>query len=104
MVKISRKSIKKGSRDAKKAEKEAKKQTKKKAEQGKRVELNSKELKVNLEQLQKDVKKAYGSMLKLVPESIKDAKVKRFGNASHIILPKEYAGKKAMVIIKKPEK
>ena len=66
-----------------------------------RVELSSKEIKVNLEQLQKDVKKAYESMKKLVPESIKDAQIKRFGNASHIILPKEYAGKRATVIVKK---
>ena len=66
-----------------------------------RVELSSKEIKVNLEQLQKDVKKAYETMKKLLPESIKDTEIKKFGNASHIILPKEYAGKKATVIVKK---
>lgn len=66
-----------------------------------RVELSSKEIKVNLEQLQKDVKKAYETMKKIIPESIKDAEIKRFGNAAHIILPKEYAGKKATVIVKK---
>jgi putative transposon-encoded protein len=67
----------------------------------KRVELSSKEIKVNLEQLQKDVKKAYETMRKVIPESIKDTEIKKFGNASHIILPKEYAGKKATVIVKK---
>jgi len=66
-----------------------------------RVELNSKEFKVNIEQLQKDVQKAYGSMMKLIPEAVKNVEVKPFGNASHIILPKEYAGKKASVFISK---
>jgi putative transposon-encoded protein len=65
------------------------------------IELNSKELKVNLEKLQKDVKTAYVSMKKVLPEAIKNNKIKRFGNASHIILPKEYAGKSAIVIVKK---
>jgi len=69
---------------------------------GKRIiELNSKEIKVNLEQLQKDVKKAYDTMKKVLPESINSTEIKKFGNASHIILPKEYAGKRATVIIKK---
>ncbi|HEB47032.1 MAG TPA: DUF2080 family transposase-associated protein [Candidatus Pacearchaeota archaeon] len=67
----------------------------------KRVELNSKELRVNLEKLREDVKNAYDTMKKLIPEAIKDIEVKPFGNASHIILPKEYSGKRATVIIKK---
>jgi len=66
----------------------------------KRFELNSKELRINLDQLQKDAKKAYKSMMKVVPESIKDVEIKRFGNASHIILPKNYSGKRATVIIR----
>ena len=78
-----------------------KKKTAQEKNKNKRVEFSSKELRVNLDQLQKDVKKAYGSMMKLIPESIKDAEIKRFGNAAHIILPKEYAGKKATVIVKK---
>lgn len=91
MVKIRKTSVKKDTK--------TKKKTKSKAR--KRFELSSKELKVNLDQLQKDVKKAYSSMMKVVPESIKDAEIKKFGNASHIILPKRYAGKRATVIIKK---
>ena len=67
----------------------------------KRIEISSKELKINLEQLQKDVSKAYDSMKKLVPDAIKNVEVKPFGNASHIILPKEFSGKKAVVFVKK---
>ncbi|MFQ5531692.1 MAG: DUF2080 family transposase-associated protein [Candidatus Nanoarchaeia archaeon] len=67
----------------------------------KRIEINSKEIKVDLEKLQKDVMKAYESMKKIIPESITEREIKPFGNASHIILPKEYAYKKAKVIIKK---
>lgn len=74
---------------------------KKGKKQRKRIELNSKEFKVNLEQLQKDVSKAYKSMKMMVPHAVKNIKVKKFGNASHIILPKEFAGKKAVVFIKK---
>jgi putative transposon-encoded protein len=92
MVKIRKASVRKGKKDDKDFSSK---------KSNKRVELNSKELKVNLEQLQRDVKKAYSSMMKVIPESIKDAEIKRFGNASHIILPKEYSGKKATVIIKK---
>lgn len=67
----------------------------------KRITLNKEEINVNLRKLQEDVKTAYNSMKRVLPEAIKDAKVKRFGNASHIILPKGYAGKKAIVLIKK---
>ncbi len=68
---------------------------------GKRIEVNSKELKINLEKLQQDVKKAYETMKKVLPSAIKDVEVKKFGNASHIVLPKEYVGKKATILIKK---
>lgn len=67
----------------------------------KRIELNKKELKVNLEQLQKDVARAYESMRMMLPHAVKNVEIKRFGNASHIILPKEFAGKKAVVFIKR---
>jgi putative transposon-encoded protein len=66
-----------------------------------RIEISSKELKINLEKLQKDVKNAYETMRKVLPSAIKDVEVKKFGNASHIVLPKEFTGKKAMVLIKK---
>ena len=36
-----------------------------------------------------------------VPEELLERDIKPFGNASHIILPKEFANKKAKVIIKK---
>ncbi len=67
----------------------------------KRITLTKNELNINLQKLQEDVKKAYGTMKELLPEAIKNKEVKPFGNASHIILPKEYAGKKATIIIKK---
>ena len=67
----------------------------------KRITLTNKEIRINLKKLQDDVKNAYGTMKKLLPEAMTDKKIKRFGNASHIILPREYANKKATVIIKK---
>jgi len=72
-----------------------------KGKTGKRIEISKKELKVNLEQLQKDVTKAYDSMKMMVPHAVKNVEVKRFGSAAHIILPKEFAGKKAVVFIKR---
>ncbi|MEX0920934.1 MAG: DUF2080 family transposase-associated protein [Candidatus Pacearchaeota archaeon] len=66
-----------------------------------RVELSSKEFKVNLERLQKDVFNAYESMKMMVPHAVKNLEIKKFGNASHIILPKKFAGKRAVVFIKK---
>ena len=36
-----------------------------------------------------------------IPEEILDREIKPFGNASHIILPKEYSNKQAKIIIKK---
>ncbi len=65
------------------------------------VELNSKEIKINLDKLQEEVKSAYNTMKDILPESIEETIIKSFGNASHIILPKKYEGKKAIVIIKK---
>jgi len=93
MVKIIKTSIRRGSKNMKKQK------TKKK--EVKRIVLNSKELKINLEKLKWDVKNAYETMTKILPEAIKDADIKRFGNASHIILPKGYSGKRATVIVKK---
>ena len=72
----------------------------KKTKKVKRIEFNSKEFRINLQKLQEDVKKAYGTMRKLLPESVSDREIKPFGNASHIILPKEHANKKATVIIR----
>ena len=99
MIKIRKISIKKGSASAKKALEKNKSASRKNKEE-KRFELNSKELRINLYQLQKDAKKAYNSMMKVIPESIKDVEIKKFGNASHIILPKNYSGKRATVIIR----
>jgi len=99
MVKIRKISIKKGSASVKRVLKKSKSVLIKNKEE-KRFELNSKELRINLDRLQKDAKTAYNSMMKVVPESIKDVEIKRFGNASHIILPKKYSGKKATVIIR----
>ena len=73
----------------------------KKRKSKKRIELSSKELRVNLEQLQKDVAKAYDSMRMMVPHAVKNVEVKPFGSAAHIILPKEFAGKRAVVFIKR---
>ena len=48
------------------------------------------------------MKQLNAEMKKLdIPEEILDREIKPFGNASHIILPKEYSNKKAKVIIKK---
>jgi len=77
------------------------KEKKEKKVEGKRIELNAKEFKINFEKLQSDVKQAYESMRKLVPDSITEREIKPFGNAAHIILPKEYAHRMAKVIIKK---
>ncbi len=95
MIKIKKTSIKKGSKDLK----NAKKQEPRRGE--KRIELNSRELRINLEKLKKDVRGAYETMTRVLPEAIKDAEIKRFGNASHIILPRAYAGKRATVFVKK---
>ena len=99
MVNIRKISIKKGSSSVKKALKKDKSASRKNKEE-KRFELNSKELRIDLDRLQKDVKNAYKSMTKIIPESIKDVEIKKFGNASHIILPKNYSGKRATVIIR----
>jgi|GEM_PF-2815826 len=36
-----------------------------------------------------------------VPEEVLEREIKPFGNASHIILPKEYTSKKAKVIVRR---
>lgn len=101
MIKIRKFSVKKGSKIPKALKENKSALTKSvKVEAGKRFELNSKELRIDLDRLQKDVKKAYRSMMKVVPEAIRDVEIKKFGNASHIILPKNYSGKKATVIIR----
>ena len=66
-----------------------------------RIELSRKEIRVNLEKLQEDIKNAYKTMRRILPDAVTDKEIKPFGNASHITLPKEYSGKKAIVIIKK---
>ncbi len=68
-------------------------------ELNKRVDISSKELRVNLEQLQKDVSRAYSSMKKMMPRAVKNLKIKKFGNAAHVILPKKFSGKRATVFI-----
>lgn len=93
MVKITKTSIRRVRKNMKKQ--------KIKNKEVKRIVLNSKELRINLEKLKEDVRNAYETMTRILPEAIKDAEIKRFGNASHIILPKGYAGKRATVIIKK---
>jgi len=72
----------------------------KKSKKDKRIEISPKEIRVNLEKLQSDVKTAYEKIKKSIPESLTNKKITAFGNASHIILPKEYAGKEATVLIR----
>lgn len=67
----------------------------------KRITLNSKEMKINLKKLQEDVKTAYGTMKKILPEKIIEKQITKFGNSAHIVVPKEYAKRKAIIIIKK---
>lgn len=47
-----------------------------------------------------EVNQALDLISVLTPDII-DTEVKQFGNSGHIVLPKEYVGKKAKVIIKK---
>ena len=70
------------------------------AKDKKRFAINKKELIVDFEGIQKDIKKAYESVKKAIPSAIKNVEVKKFGNASHIMLPKEYIGKKATIFIR----
>ncbi len=67
----------------------------------KRIHVSSTELRVNLAKLKSDVRNAYKAMKKVLPEAVKNSEIKRFGSASHIILPREYSGKKATIIIRK---
>ena len=56
----------------------------------------------NNNNISKLLKELQGEMKKLnIPEEVLDREIKPFGNASHIILPEKYKGKKAKVIIKK---
>ena len=84
-----------------KAEKQIKAKIHKPVNKGAIIELSQKEFKINFNKLQSDVKQAYESMKKLIPESVTEREIKPFGNAAHIILPKEYAYKMAKVIVKK---
>ena len=36
-----------------------------------------------------------------VPQEIMEKEITGFGNSAHIIMPKEYEGKKALIIVKK---
>lgn len=65
------------------------------------VELSPEQIRQNLEKLSKGVTEVYDLLKTIVPEAITEKEIKSFGNASHIVLPKEYEGKKAVVIIKK---
>lgn len=75
----------------------------KKSDNEKRVEKAAENIAVNtvemistlMEELNKELKKSQ------VPEEILEKEISEFGNSSHIILPKEYAKKKAIVIIRK---
>ncbi len=81
--------------------KKPKKKSRKKSKKDKRISLTSDELKINLRKLQNDVKTAYGTMKKILPEKMIEKEIMSFGNSAHIVVPKEYAGKKAIVIVKK---
>ncbi len=48
-----------------------------------------------LKELQEEMKKLN------IPEEVLDREIKPFGNASHIILPEKYRGKKAKIVISK---
>lgn len=55
-----------------------------------------------INELVKEIKIINSIMKSLnIPEEILDKEIKPFGNASHIILPKDYTNKKAKVIIRK---
>lgn len=68
-----------------------------------KIEINGKiDLNKLTESLVENLKNIQTTMKELdVPEEVLERDIKQFGNASHIILPKEYANKKAKVIIKK---
>lgn len=75
----------------------------KKTKNQRRVEKATEKLAVNTIEMISDLMGDLNKQLKKsqVPEDILERKVKSFGNASHIILPKEYEEKKAIIIIKK---
>lgn len=71
---------------------------KNRSEKGKRKEKEVMAKKI--EQLIKSIKKINEIMASLkIPEQILERKIKPFGNASHIILPRKYKGKEATVIL-----
>ncbi len=68
----------------------------------KKVELSPEQIRTNFTKLTEGIKEIQEVMKILdVPEEVLDRDIKPFGNASHIILPEKYKGKKAKVIIKK---
>ena len=68
----------------------------------KKVELSPEQIKANFTKLTEGLK-GIQDVMKIfnIPEEVLDREIKPFGNASHIILPEKYKGKKAKVIIKK---
>ena len=55
-----------------------------------------------INQLIREIKIINGLLKELnIPEKILEKQIKLFGNASHVILPKKYANKKAKIIIKR---
>ena len=77
--------------------------TKKKTENEERFEKATENIAVNtiemistlMEDLNKEMKKSQ------IPEEIMEKEITEFGNSAHIVMPKEYANKKAIVVVKK---
>ncbi len=62
---------------------------------------NNRKIQENLKRLTQGLEQVRKAMKELdLPEDILEKEIKPFGNASHIILPKEYANNKAKIIIK----
>ncbi len=67
-----------------------------------RVEINSVQINNNLKKLEQGIEIITKAMKLLdIPEEVLERETKPFGNASHIILPKEYSNKIVKIIIKK---
>jgi putative transposon-encoded protein len=63
---------------------------------------NSRKIQENLKRLTQGLEQIRKAMKELdLPEDVLEKEIKPFGNASHIILPKEYANNKAKIIIKR---
>lgn len=72
----------------------------KKIKNKKRIEEKEMMMAKKIKELIKLIKKINEIMASLkIPEEILERKVKPFGNASHIILPRKYKGKEATTII-----